>query len=68
MNLSVNVDNEGKDILTLGEGTTQGLDDTILTAEAKCLVNFTQSGKTFLLSLHYNGSKKTQKEKIIHCG
>ena len=52
----VHIDNKGKDILILGEGPTQGLDDTTLTAEAKYPINFTQSGKRFALSLHYNGS------------
>ena len=56
MSSSVHVDNKGKDILILGEGPTQGLDDTTLTAEVKHLINFTQSGKRFVLSLHYNGS------------
>ena len=56
MSSSVHVDNKGKDILILGEGPTQGLDDTTLTAEAKYPINFTQSGKRFVLSLHYNGS------------
>ena len=56
MSSSVHVDNKGKDILILGEGPTQGLDDTTLTAEAKYSINFTQSGKRFVLSLHYNGS------------
>ena len=32
MSSSVHVDNKGKDILILGEGPTQGLDDTTLTA------------------------------------
>ena len=36
-------------ILILGEGPTQGLDDTTLTAEAKLR-------KRFVFSLHYNGS------------
>ena len=45
MNSSVHVDNKGKDILIPGEGPTQGLDDTTLRAEAKYLINFTQSGK-----------------------
>ena len=31
---SVHIDNKSKDTLILGEGPTQGLDDTILTAEA----------------------------------
>ena len=35
MSSSVHVDNKGKDISILGEGPTQGLDDTTLTAEAK---------------------------------
>ena len=31
---SAHVNNKGKDILIIGEGQTQGLDDTTLTAEA----------------------------------
>ena len=56
MSLSVQYDDKNKSILILGERPTQGLDDTQLTAEAKYSVNFTQSGKRFVLSLHYNGS------------
>ena len=56
MNSSVHIDNKNKDILTLGEGPTQGLDDTTLTAEAKYPINLTQSGKRLVLSLHFNGS------------
>ena len=56
MSSSVHVDNKGKDILILGEGPTQGLNDTKFPAEAKYPINFTQSGKRFVLSLHYNGS------------
>ena len=52
----MHVDNKGKDILILGEVPTQGLDDTTLTAEVKYPINFTESGKIFLISLHYNGS------------
>ena len=55
MSSSVLVDNRGKDILIFGEGPAQGLDDTTLTAEVKYPINFTQSGKRFVLSLHYNG-------------
>ena len=33
MNSSVNVDNKKKDIIILGEGLTQGLDDATMTAE-----------------------------------
>ena len=53
---SVHVDNKGKDILILGEGPTQALDNTTLKAEAKYPINFTQPNKRFVLSLHYNGS------------
>ena len=56
MSSSVHVNNKGKDILILGEGPAQVLDDTTLTAEAKYPINFTQSGIRFVLSLHYNGS------------
>ena len=41
MSSSVHTDNKNKDILILGKGPTQGLDDTTLTAEAKYSVNFT---------------------------
>ena len=51
MSSSVHVDNKGKDILILGEGPTWGLDDTTLTAEVKYSINFSQSGKRFVLSL-----------------
>ena len=49
----LHVDNKKKDILTLGEGHTQGLDGTTLTAEKKYSINFTKSRKKFCLSLHY---------------
>ena len=54
MSLSVHIDNKNKNYLILGEGITQGI-DTTLTAEAKYPINFTQSGKRFVLGLHYNG-------------
>ena len=56
MSSSVNVDNKGKDILILGEGSTQGLHGTTFTAEAKYPINFRQSGKRFLFSPYYDGS------------
>ena len=77
----MHVDSRGKDILILDEGPTQWLDDTTLTAEAKYFIYLTQSGKRFVLSLHYNGSssflyvnatnvyqfKAKKSEKIMHC-
>ena len=56
MSSSVHVDNKENNILTLGDGPTQGLDDTTLTAEAKYSINFTQSNWKFILRLNYNGS------------
>ena len=49
-------DNKNKEISILCEGVTQGLDDTTLTAETTYPINFTKSGKRFVLILHYNGS------------
>ena len=56
MSSSVHIGNKGKYILILDEGPTQRLDDTKLTEEPKYPINFTKSGKRFVLSLHYNGS------------
>ena len=56
MSSSVHVDNKKKYLLILGEGPTQGLDDTTLTAEKKYSINFMESRKKFCLSLYYNGS------------
>ena len=56
MSSSMHVDNKEKEILIPGEGQTQALYDTTLTAEAKYLIIFTQPGKRFVLSLHCNGS------------
>ena len=56
MSSSVHIDNKRKAILILGEGPTQALHDNTLTAEATHHINFTQPGKRFVLSLHYNES------------
>ena len=48
--------NKGKDILILGKGPTQALDGTKFTAEALNPINFSQSHKRIVLSLHYNWS------------
>ena len=56
MSSLVHGDNKNKDILIIGEGTTQGLRDTTLTTEAIYPINFTQPNIRFVLSLCYNGS------------
>ena len=52
----VHFDIKKKDILILGEGPTQGLDFTTLTAENKYSINFTENNKKFCLSLHCYGA------------
>ena len=54
MSSSVHIDNKGKYIFIFGEGSTQGLDDTTLTAKAKYPINFMQPDEIFVLSLHYS--------------
>ena len=54
--MSVHIDDKKKDILVLGKGPTQGLDDTTITAEAEYSINFSRSQRKFCLSPHYNGS------------
>ena len=56
MSSSVNFDNNGKYILITGKGPTPRTDDTTLIEEEKYPINFTQSRKRFVLSLHYKGS------------
>ena len=58
MSSPVRINTKNKDILILGEAPTQGLHDTTLTVKAKYPIDFTQSGKWFVLSLHYNGSNR----------
>ena len=42
-----------KDILILDKSPTQGLNDTMLTAEAQYSINFSRSNREFCLSVHY---------------
>ena len=65
MSSSVYADNNGKDILILGEGPTQGLDYATLTAEAKYPITFTQSGKRFVYTI--KRKVYTIMEGIVSC-
>ena len=49
MSSTVHIDNKIKNILILGKDPTQGLDDTMLTAEAQCSINFTRPNIKFCL-------------------
>ena len=53
MSLSVHKEKKNKEILILGGGLTQGLDDNWLTAEAKCPINFKQSRKRMEATVSY---------------
>ena len=53
LNSSLHIDNKLKDILILGKGLTDGLDDTLLTAEKEYSMNFTEQQNRFCISLHY---------------
>ena len=69
MSSSAHIDNKKKDTSILGEGPTQRLDDTTLTAETQCPINSTQPGKRFVLSLHYKESNNflfVNTAKIYH--
>ena len=52
---SKHVNNQTRDILVLGKGLIQKIDDTTIYAEKMYSPNFTVANKTFFLSLHYNG-------------
>ena len=55
MSSSAHYDSKEKDILVLGKGPTQRLENT-LTAEKMYSINFTLTKKKFCLSLHYDGA------------
>ena len=55
MSSSLHTDNKKKDILIVGMGPKQGLDDTKLTAETKYLINFSKkrSDKMYISKILY---------------
>ena len=55
MSSSSHIDNNKKDILILGKGSTQGLEH-MLSAEKLYSINFTKENTKLCLSLHYNGA------------
>ena len=55
MSFSVHATNRADNIYVMGTGLTQGIHDTTLYAEKNFYRNFTDFGKKFMLSLHYNG-------------
>ena len=55
MSFSVHATNRANNIYVMGDGLTQGIHDTTLYVEKNYYRNFTDPGKKFVLSLHYNG-------------
>ena len=55
MSFSVHATNRANHIYLMGTGLTQGINDTTIYAERNFYRNFTDPGKKFVLSLHYNG-------------
>ena len=55
MSFSVHATNRANHIYLMGTGLTQGINDTTIYAEKNFYRNFTDFGKKFMLSLHYNG-------------
>ena len=55
MSFSVHATNRANNIYVMGEAFVQGVNDTTIYAEKKFYRNFTDAGKKFVLSLHYNG-------------
>ena len=56
MSFSVHAANRANHIYVMGDGLTQGIDDTTVYVEKKYFRNFTELNVKFVLSLHYNGN------------
>ena len=56
MSFSTHATNRANHIYLMGDGLTQGINDTTLYVEKKYWRNFTDPGKKFVLSLHYNNN------------
>ena len=55
MSFSVHATNRANHIYLMGDGLTQGINDTTIYVEKNYYRNFTDPGKKIVLSLHYNG-------------
>ena len=55
MGFSVHATNRANHIYLMGDGLTQGINDTTIYVEKNYYRNFTDPGKKFVLSLHCNG-------------
>ena len=55
MSFSIHKTNRANHIYVMGDGLTQGINDTTVYVEKKYFRNFTEPDVKFVLSLHYNG-------------
>ena len=55
LSFSAHATNRANHIYVMGDGLTQGINDTTLYVEKKYFRNFTEPYSKFVLSLHYNG-------------
>ena len=55
VNSSIHATNKTQNLLILGHGLTQKVNNTSIYAEKMCSPNFSAENKIFCLSLHYNG-------------
>ena len=55
MSFSVHATNRANHIYLMGDGLMQSINDTTIYVEKNYYRNFTDPGKKFVLSLHYNG-------------
>ena len=55
MSFSIHKTNRANHIYLMGDGLTQGINDTTIYVEKKYFRNFTEPDVKFALSLHYNG-------------
>ena len=55
MSFSVHATNRANHIYLMGDGLTQGINDTTIYVEKNYYRNFTDPGRKFVLNLHYNG-------------
>ena len=56
MRFSVHATNRANHIYLVGDGLTQGINDTTIYVEKKYFRNFTEPNVKFVLSLHHNGN------------
>ena len=63
---SAHIDNKKKDVLILGKGPTQRLDDAMLTTEAQNSIDFSRSNRKFCIIMGATGFYLLMLQKYIN--